>query len=98
MCRERFRPFTPSRAGHDAICVGAAGGQGTAEAIALVREGATVIATDLHDEDPKLGGGIAYRRLDVAEPEDADDCLGGSKPYADRPAGVAGLSRSRGRR
>ncbi len=60
----------PRAEGKVVVVTGAAGGQGAAEAIALAREGATVIATDLHDEDPKLGAGIAYRRLDVAEPDD----------------------------
>jgi hypothetical protein len=45
-------------------------GQGAAEALALAHEGATVIATDLHEEDPRLGEGIVYRRLDVSRPED----------------------------
>ena len=52
------------------VVTGAAGGQGAAEARALAREGATVIATDLHEDDPRLGGGIAYRRLDVSRAED----------------------------
>ena len=51
------------------VVTGAAGGQGAAEARLLAREGATVIATDLGEDDPQLGEGIAYRRLDVAEPE-----------------------------
>jgi 3alpha(or 20beta)-hydroxysteroid dehydrogenase len=54
------------------IVTGAAGGQGADEAVALAREGATVIATDLHDEAPALAevdgpGSIAYRRLDVSQ-------------------------------
>jgi 3alpha(or 20beta)-hydroxysteroid dehydrogenase len=52
------------------VVTGAAGGQGAAEAAALAREGATVIATDLHDEAQSLAAGIAYRRLDVSAPED----------------------------
>jgi 3alpha(or 20beta)-hydroxysteroid dehydrogenase len=52
------------------VVTGAAGGQGAAEARALAREGATVVATDLGEEDPGLGDGIAYRRLDVASPDD----------------------------
>ena len=47
------------------VVTGAAGGQGAAEARLLAREGATVIATDLAEDDPQLGEGIAYRRLDV---------------------------------
>ena len=52
------------------VVTGAAGGQGAAEALALAREGATVVATDLHEDDPQLGDGIVYRRLDVSRPED----------------------------
>jgi 3alpha(or 20beta)-hydroxysteroid dehydrogenase len=52
------------------VVTGAAGGQGAAEARALAHEGATVIATDIAAEDPRLGDGIVYRQLDVASPED----------------------------
>jgi 3alpha(or 20beta)-hydroxysteroid dehydrogenase len=52
------------------VITGAAGGQGAAEARALAQEGATVVATDLGDDDPGLGEGIAYRRLDVADASD----------------------------
>ncbi len=62
------------------VVTGAAGGQGAAEAIALAREGATVIATDLHEEDPQLGAGIAYRRLDVSRAGG----LAGARHVADR--------------
>jgi 3alpha(or 20beta)-hydroxysteroid dehydrogenase len=48
------------------VVTGAAGGQGAAEARALAREGACVIATDIAPAEPDLGDGIAYRRLDVA--------------------------------
>jgi NAD(P)-dependent dehydrogenase (short-subunit alcohol dehydrogenase family) len=51
------------------VVTGAAGGRGAAEARLLAREGATVIATDLAEDDPQLGDGIAYRRLDVANRE-----------------------------
>jgi 3alpha(or 20beta)-hydroxysteroid dehydrogenase len=51
------------------VVTGAAGGQGAAEARLLALEGATVIATDLGEDDPQLGDGIAYRRLDVASQE-----------------------------
>ena len=51
------------------VVTGAAGGQGAAEAAALAREGATVIATDLHDE-AETAPGVAYRRLDVSRAED----------------------------
>jgi 3alpha(or 20beta)-hydroxysteroid dehydrogenase len=52
------------------VVTGAAGGQGAAEAAALAREGAIVIATDLHDEAQSLDAGIAYRRLDVSRSDD----------------------------
>jgi 3alpha(or 20beta)-hydroxysteroid dehydrogenase len=52
------------------VVTGAAGGQGAAEANALTREGATVIATDIADGAPELDAGIEYRRVDVAAPED----------------------------
>lgn len=51
------------------VVTGAAAGQGAAEARALALEGATVIATDLHEDDPGLGEGIVYRRLDVSRPD-----------------------------
>jgi 3alpha(or 20beta)-hydroxysteroid dehydrogenase len=60
----------PRVEGKVVVVTGAAGGQGAAEAIALAREGATVIATDLQADDPRLGEGITYRRLDVARSED----------------------------
>lgn len=58
------------------VVTGAAGGQGAAEAAALSREGATVVATDLHEEAPAFAGEeagpgrIVYRRLDVSRAED----------------------------
>ena len=52
------------------VVTGAARGQGAAEANALAREGATVIATDIADGAPELDAGIEYRRLDVAAPDD----------------------------
>jgi 3alpha(or 20beta)-hydroxysteroid dehydrogenase len=52
------------------VVTGAAGGQGAAEAQALAGEGATVIAADVAAEDPGLGDGIAYRRLDVSQQEE----------------------------
>ena len=54
------------------VITGAAGGQGAADAVALAREGATVIATDLHDEAPAVEAspGVTYRRLDVTRPAD----------------------------
>jgi 3alpha(or 20beta)-hydroxysteroid dehydrogenase len=55
------------------VVTGAAGGQGEAEALALVQEGATVIATDLAAAPPAYARDderITYRRLDVADPVD----------------------------
>jgi 3alpha(or 20beta)-hydroxysteroid dehydrogenase len=53
------------------VVTGAAGGQGEAEALALAREGATVVATDLAAAPPAYADEaerIAYRQLDVADP------------------------------
>jgi len=54
------------------IITGAASGQGAAGAVALAREGATVVATDLHDEAPTVADvdGVTYRRLDISRPDD----------------------------
>lgn len=52
------------------VVTGAAGGQGAAEATALAREGAIVVATDIHEEIPAPSAGITYRRLDVSRQED----------------------------
>jgi 3alpha(or 20beta)-hydroxysteroid dehydrogenase len=56
-------------AGKVVVVTGAAGGQGAAEAAALVQEGATVVATDVHD-DAATAAGAVYRRLDVSRSED----------------------------
>ncbi len=55
------------------VVTGAARGQGAAEAAALAREGATVIATDVADEPAEplfssddVPGTVHYRRLDVS--------------------------------
>jgi len=52
------------------VVTGAAGGQGAAEAAALAREGAIVVATDVHEDAPGLPADLSYRRLDVTRPED----------------------------
>ena len=52
------------------VVTGAAGGQGAAEAAALAREGAIVIATDLHEKADGLPGEVAYRSLDVSRAAD----------------------------
>jgi 3alpha(or 20beta)-hydroxysteroid dehydrogenase len=51
------------------VVTGAASGQGAAEAAALAAEGATVVATDVHDE-AHAPAGIVYRTLDVSKPDD----------------------------
>ena len=43
------------------VVTGAAGGQGAAEAAALAREGASVVATDLHERAPTEQAGVVYR-------------------------------------
>lgn len=54
------------------VITGAASGQGEAEARLLAQEGATVIATDVHDSTDVFddGAGIAYRCVDVAKHDD----------------------------
>jgi 3alpha(or 20beta)-hydroxysteroid dehydrogenase len=54
------------------VITGAASGQGEAEAKLLAREGATVIATDVHTETDVFDGvaGITYHRVDVASSAD----------------------------
>ena len=62
-------------AGKVVVVTGAAGGQGAAEVSWLVREGATVVATDVGDDAPEYPAGagtVAYHRLDVSRPEDWD--------------------------
>jgi len=54
------------------VVTGAAGGQGAAEAAALAAEGATVVATDLHDT-AGTADGVLYRKLDVSRPDDWRD-------------------------
>ncbi len=58
------------------VVTGAAQGQGAAESLALAREGATVVATDLRDQAPdylhetgNLSGQLSYQRLDVSSQE-----------------------------
>jgi 3alpha(or 20beta)-hydroxysteroid dehydrogenase len=67
--------MTDRLSGKVVVITGAARGQGAAEARALAREGAIVVATDVVDEDqvpPEEfsghGDSIVYRRLDVADP------------------------------
>lgn len=60
-------------AGKVVVLTGAAGGQGTAEAAWLVREGAHVVATDIAEAAPDAPAGsgtYAYRRLDVSSESD----------------------------
>jgi 3alpha(or 20beta)-hydroxysteroid dehydrogenase len=62
-------------AGKVVVVTGAAGGQGAAEAAALAREGAIVVATDLEADESRAAtsidgaGTIEYRRLDITRPE-----------------------------
>jgi 3alpha(or 20beta)-hydroxysteroid dehydrogenase len=51
------------------VVTGSARGQGAAEAVALAREGATVIGTDVLDDEGKAAAGdlFAYRHLDVTD-------------------------------
>ena len=67
-------------AGKVVVVTGAAQGQGAAEVAALVREGATVLATDVADEPTDLvaslkeaPGEVYYRWLDVSRPEAWDN-------------------------
>ena len=54
------------------VITGAASGQGEAEAKLLAREGATVVATDIHETTDVFDGtsGVTYRRVDVASADD----------------------------
>lgn len=51
------------------VVTGAARGQGAAEAAALAREGARVVAADVSEPDGPLPEGVVHRRLDVADPD-----------------------------
>src|ERR1700677_1191181 len=58
-------------AGRMIVVTGAARGQGAAEAAAMVRAGAEVIAADVLDEEGQALAdslGITYRHLDVTDP------------------------------
>ncbi len=65
-------------AGRVVVVTGAARGQGAAEVEALAGAGATVVATDVLDEDGEalaaaltdLGRDVTYRHLDVTSPDD----------------------------
>ena len=60
-------------AGKIVVVTGAGGGQGAAEVVWLVREGAHVVATDVGDEArtyPEGGGSAVYRRLDVSRSDE----------------------------
>jgi len=60
------------------LITGAAGGQGAAEALAMAREGATVVATDLRAPELSVDEGwgrIVNRALDVTRTEDWTDTI-----------------------
>jgi 3alpha(or 20beta)-hydroxysteroid dehydrogenase len=80
------------------VVTGAARGQGAAEAIALAREGATVIATDVLDADPGAladpgPGALSFRRLDVT---DAAGWQQLGRELAERHGAVHGLVNNAG--
>jgi|GEM_PF-51971 len=67
----------PGLAGNTFVVTGSAGGQGLEETLLLAANGATVVATDVHEQAPavleraaELPGTVEYRRLDVSS--DAD--------------------------
>ncbi len=69
------------------VVTGAAGGQGAEEALLLARNGAHVVAADIHDDAPELRaaaaglpGTVEYRRLDVSD----------EQGWADLAASLAG--------
>ena len=84
------------------VVTGAARGQGAAEAEALAREGATVVATDVADESSGLSlspedapGTVHYRRLDVSRSEDwagLADWIGGEHGRVDGLVNNAGIT------
>src|SRR5580692_11131659 len=57
-------------AGRTIVVTGAARGQGAAEAAAMVRAGACVIATDVLDGEGVAALGCTFRHLDVTDPDD----------------------------
>ena len=80
------------------VVTGAARGQGAAEAVALAREGATVIATDVLDADPSSladpgPGSLSFQRLDVT---DADGWQRLRDDLAERHGVVHGLVNNAG--
>ncbi|MFH8251202.1 SDR family NAD(P)-dependent oxidoreductase [Microbacterium sp. B2969] len=67
----------PGVAGNLFVVTGAAGGQGAQEALLLARQGADVVAADVHEDAPELrdaaaglAGSVTYRRLDVTQEAD----------------------------
>lgn len=84
----------PGLAGELFVVTGAAGGQGAEEVLLLARNGARVVAADIHDGAPELlaaavglpgtgvSGTVEYRRLDVADEQgwaDLAASLGGRR-------------------
>ena len=84
------------------VVTGAARGQGAAEAEALAREGAIVVATDVADEPAgplvpsgDAPGAVRYRRLDVSQPDDwrdLADWIGGEHGRVDGLVNNAGVT------
>jgi len=79
-------------AGKVVVVTGAGQGQGAAEAVALQREGATVVGVDLRDPTDPIEG-VEYRHLDVAADE-AWSALAGW--LRDRHGSVHGLVNNAG--
>lgn len=64
----------PGLSGNLFVVTGAAGGQGAEEVLLLAKNGARVIALDIHEDAPELlssskglPGSVEYRRLDVTD-------------------------------
>src|SRR5688572_1578585 len=65
---QRMTDIDSGLEGRTVLITGGASGQGLAAARLLVASGARVIATDIAEAAPDLGGaGATYRRLDVAD-------------------------------
>ena len=89
--------------GRVVVITGAARGQGAAEAEALAREGAVVVATDVLDDEGRTlekelrgdGLDVTYRHLDVRDAEQWSELADWLRPG---PTAVHGLEKSGGKR